>query len=220
MTEASIGTVVIARSVGWLIGSVFAGFLLKRIDIHRMLVGALLVMITAHLLVPFLASFFALWALFLAIGVSGGLLEAGGNSVLIMTWREKVGPFLQFLNFAIGIGALLSPLIMAVLLTEESVEFSVIGTYLLEIDYSIHIVASFFSLFCFFGWFDDTSSFCFGLISESVLCSCRGRERRAGRRFQPSLSFHACVHVFVHSCDFRNRNFVIILPAHVYKGCI
>lgn len=128
-SEGKAGTLVLARGLGWLGGSMASGYLLVRFDAHRLLIAALALMLTSHVAVPFLAHFSALFAAFGAIGVAGGVLEAGGNTVLIWLWREQVGPLLQFLNFAIGVGALIAPLLMAAFLTEESLEFSVLSSY-------------------------------------------------------------------------------------------
>ncbi len=130
VSEAWIGTLVLARGVGWLGGSVASGWLFARFDAHRLLIAALAVMVLAHVAVPFVPVFAALFAVFGAMGLAGGAVEAGGNTVLIWLWRERVGQLLQFLNFAIGVGALVAPLLMAAFLMEESLEFSVVSSYM------------------------------------------------------------------------------------------
>jgi FHS family Na+ dependent glucose MFS transporter 1 len=130
VTEAWIGTLVLARGLGWLGGSLSSAWLFSRYDAHRLLIGALGVMVLAHVAVPFVPVFAALFAVFFGMGLAGGVVEAGGNTVLIWLWRERVGQLLQFLNFAIGVGALVAPLLMAGFLMEESLEFSVLSSYL------------------------------------------------------------------------------------------
>jgi len=43
-------------------------------------------------------------------GIGLGVLDSVGNTLLIYTHGNKVGPFMQAMHFSFGIGALLSPL--------------------------------------------------------------------------------------------------------------
>jgi FHS family Na+ dependent glucose MFS transporter 1 len=128
-TEAWIGTLVLARGVGWLVGSMSGGWLFAQWDAHRLLIAACMVMVLSHIAVPLLDFLWGLLGVFLVIGIAGGVLETGGNTVLIWQWKTEVQPYLQFLNFAIGVGAFASPLITAAFLLEESVSFSVTASY-------------------------------------------------------------------------------------------
>ncbi len=57
-----------------------------------------------------------LWLLFLAMllmGFGEGGLDVGGNTMLMWLHREKVGPFMNGLHFAFGVGSFLTPIIIS-----------------------------------------------------------------------------------------------------------
>jgi MFS family permease len=128
-TEAQMGSLVVARSVGWLAGSGVSGYLFGRFNGHMLLIAACIALTTTFLLVPFAAHVYTLAALFLATGIAGGVIETGGNTLLFQLWADAIQPWLQFLNFCIAWGAFLSPLIMELFLLKESAEFSLIASF-------------------------------------------------------------------------------------------
>jgi fucose permease len=50
--------------------------------------------------------------LFFLSSVAAGAVDVGGNTLLIWIHRDKVGPFMNGLHFAFGLGATLSPLLI------------------------------------------------------------------------------------------------------------
>jgi MFS transporter, FHS family, Na+ dependent glucose transporter 1 len=110
---ASVSSLFVARSLGYLAGSLFGGRLYDRVPGHPVMATGLLGMAGMMALAP-LAS--ALWTLFVAIlvlGAAEGALDVGGNTLLVWVHRDKVAPFMNGLHFFFGVGAFLSPLIIA-----------------------------------------------------------------------------------------------------------
>jgi len=102
-----------AHSFGYLVGALLSGRLYDRFPGHPLMVAMLLGMAGVLALVP-VAPW--LWLLALAIfigGVGGGGLDVGGNLMLVWTHRRDVGPFMNGLHFFFGLGAFLTPIIMA-----------------------------------------------------------------------------------------------------------
>jgi fucose permease len=110
---AEISVLFVARSLGYLLGSALGGRLYDRTAGHPVMAGSLLLMASAMGLAPLAP---ALWLLFLAIlllGLVEGAVDVGGNTLLVWIHRQGVGPYMNALHFSFGVGAFLSPLIIA-----------------------------------------------------------------------------------------------------------
>jgi MFS transporter, FHS family, Na+ dependent glucose transporter 1 len=110
---AQISSLFAARSLGYLVGSVLGGRLYDRVPGHPVMSGGLLLMAGMMALAPLAASLWVLATAILILGLAEGALDVGGNTLLVWTHREKVGPFMNGLHFFFGLGAFLSPLIIA-----------------------------------------------------------------------------------------------------------
>jgi len=102
-----------ARSLGYLIGSLLGGRLYDRIKGHRVAGAVLLVMALTLALAPFIPVLWLLTFDLLILGIGEGALDVGGNTLLVWLHRDKVGPFMNGLHFFFGVGAFLSPVIIA-----------------------------------------------------------------------------------------------------------
>ena len=101
------------RSLGYLIGSLLGGRLYDRRPGNPIMAGFLGLIFLSVLLSPLIP---LLWLLFLAMllmGVGEGGLDVGGNTMLMWLHREKVGPFMNGLHFAFGVGSFITPIIIA-----------------------------------------------------------------------------------------------------------
>jgi MFS transporter, FHS family, Na+ dependent glucose transporter 1 len=47
------------------------------------------------------------------IGIAEGVMDVGGNTLLVWVHRDKMGPYMNGLHFFFGVGAFLSPIIIA-----------------------------------------------------------------------------------------------------------
>ena len=116
-----IGLIFVFGSLGYLLGSFIGGRAYDRIPGHRLIAFSMLVILSAAVVFP-LAS--ALWLLLLAaltMGLGKGALDVGCNTLLQWVHGQKVGPFMNGLHFSFGVGAFLSPILLAqiILITHE-----------------------------------------------------------------------------------------------------
>ncbi len=112
----SVGAIAIlfpAVSIGNLVGGLAGGRGYDRGLGHRLQVGALLTMAVLVLAMPFVGSLPLLAALAVGIGLCSGVIDVGGNTLLVWQQREKAPPYLNALHLAFGLGALCAPLAVA-----------------------------------------------------------------------------------------------------------
>lgn len=118
-----------ARSFGDMLGSLQGGRLYDRLPAHRVM-AAMLVMISAMLiLVPIIPLLWLLALVAFILGASEGMVNVGGNILLVWNYRQRVGPYLNGLHFFFGLGAFISPLLVAQALLMRGV-FGVSGVRL------------------------------------------------------------------------------------------
>jgi len=113
-TELSeISYLFTAHSLGYLLGSLLGGRSYDRIRGHPVMGVALITMVFMMVLVPLMSRLWLLTAVLLILGLAGGTLDVGGNTLLIWVHRHNVAPFMNGLHFFFGVGAFLSPIIIA-----------------------------------------------------------------------------------------------------------
>ncbi len=110
---SQIGLLFAARSLGYLAGSLLGGRLYDRIIGHPVMGGSLLVMAAMMGAAPLLTQLGWLAGAIFALGMAEGALDVGGNTLLVWVHQERVGPFMNGLHFFFGVGAFLSPLLVA-----------------------------------------------------------------------------------------------------------
>ena len=108
-----------ARSSGYLAGSLLGGRLYDRIIGHPVMSGSLLLMAAMMGATPLLTQLALLAGAIFALGMAEGALDVGGNTLLVWVHQEKVGPFMNGLHFFFGVGAFLSPLVVAWTMPED-----------------------------------------------------------------------------------------------------
>jgi FHS family Na+ dependent glucose MFS transporter 1 len=102
-----------ARSLGYLLGSLLGGRLYDRLPGHRVVAVVLLGMALMMALVPGVSLLWLLAAVLLALGLAEGGLDVGGNTLLVWVYRDRVSPFMNALHFFFGVGAFISPIVVA-----------------------------------------------------------------------------------------------------------
>lgn len=110
----AVSAIFIANSMGRLAGSLLAGRLLDHLPGHRVVVAGLGGAAVLMALVPFVPALMLLVVAFFVLGIAQNLIDVGGNTLLV--WAHagaNVGPFMNGLHLAFGIGAFLAPLLVA-----------------------------------------------------------------------------------------------------------
>ena len=108
-TLSRISVVFTAAAAGYLLGVLLGGRLFDWLPGHWVLGAVLVLMAGMAALVPIAASLWLLTLLFLFFGVAQGIVEVGGNALLLWVHTDHAGPFMNALHFFFGVGALLAP---------------------------------------------------------------------------------------------------------------
>lgn len=112
-TLGGISALFTARSLGYLLGSYFGGRLYDRVAGHPVMATVLLLMAVTMALSPVIPALWLLVPVFLITGMAEGVLDVGGNVLLVWEHGAGVGPYMNALHFAFGVGAFLSPILIA-----------------------------------------------------------------------------------------------------------
>ncbi len=112
-TLGQISVVFAARSLGYMIGSFVAGRVYDRRAGHPVIAVLLVVMSVTLGLVPLMPLLALLVAVLFVLGLAEGGVDVGGNTMLVWLHGSRVGPYMNGLHFAWGVGAFISPIIIA-----------------------------------------------------------------------------------------------------------
>lgn len=108
---SSLSQIFVGRAFGYLSGSVIGGLLFDSVN-HFLLLGVSTLVTTVGLyLVPFCKTAVLLIIVMSVFGVSFGILDTGGNVLILALWGDKGAPHLQALHFSFALGAFLAPLL-------------------------------------------------------------------------------------------------------------
>jgi len=112
-TLGQISSIFLFGSFGYLSGSFISGRIYDRIPGHQFMSGVLIMLGIVTALVPVATSLPMLLVIVLILGLAKGALDVGCNTLLLWVHNEKVGPFMNGLHAFFGVGAFISPLIVA-----------------------------------------------------------------------------------------------------------
>ncbi|MCE1253644.1 MAG: MFS transporter [Anaerolineae bacterium] len=101
------------RSIGYMAGALLGGRLFDRFRGNLVFLSALVLLALGVAAMPFTSLFALLCAVVLLIGLAEGVIDVGGNTLLVWLHGSKVGPFLNGLHLSWGIGGLIIPQIVA-----------------------------------------------------------------------------------------------------------
>jgi len=102
-----------ATALGYLLGSFLGGRLYDRRPGNPVMGVMLLLIALSMALIPLIRVLWLLIGLLLLLGMFEGALDVGGNTLLVWLHGEKVGPYMNALHFFFGVGAFLSPVVVA-----------------------------------------------------------------------------------------------------------
>jgi MFS transporter, FHS family, Na+ dependent glucose transporter 1 len=111
-TTGQISILFTFNSLGYITGSLLAGRLYARLRGNGVLAVALVWMAVLTATIPLLASLWLMIVVFTLIGLSIGLIDVGGNTLLVWLFRREVHPYMNALHLCFGIGAFLCPLVV------------------------------------------------------------------------------------------------------------
>ncbi len=123
-----IGILFTARSLGGFLGAVIGGRIYDRVRGHRVMAWMLILMAGLTALTPLVPLLWVLTAILFLTGAVQGLLNIGGNAMLVWLHGEKVGPFMNGLHLFFGIGTFLTPILVAQFIASQG---GLLATYLL-----------------------------------------------------------------------------------------
>lgn len=111
-STSQIGFLIVVMAFGYMVGSIVGGRLYGPRPGNRILALSLLAMALLTLTIPWLGMLWMLIVVFFLVGVSLGIMDVGGNTLLVWLYGDDVPPYLNALHLCFGIGAFLGPLVM------------------------------------------------------------------------------------------------------------
>ncbi|MGE5073944.1 MAG: MFS transporter [Anaerolineae bacterium] len=112
-TVARAGLVFVADAFGYLLGSLGGGRLYDRLPGHRLMAAMLVVMLAAAAVLPLAPALWLLLVLGFVVGLGKGAADVGCNTLLQWVHGARVGPYMNGLHFAFGLGSFIAPLLLA-----------------------------------------------------------------------------------------------------------
>ncbi|XP_047429934.1 sodium-dependent glucose transporter 1 [Mugil cephalus] len=112
---SNISYIFVGRSAGYIGGSLIGGILFDCLNPHLLLGFSMLMTAFGMCAIPFCKQALILTAFMSSIGISMGVLDTGGNVLILNTWGEQAGPHMQALHFSFAAGAFASPIIAKLL---------------------------------------------------------------------------------------------------------
>ena len=108
-----MGLLFLASSSGYTLGTLVSGRIFDRVRGHPVMGMAQLFVAALLVLIPLVPWLWVLLAILVFKGFAEGFINTGANVLLLWTHGEKVSPFMNGLHFFFGLGAFLSPLLVA-----------------------------------------------------------------------------------------------------------
>ncbi|XP_004372560.3 LOW QUALITY PROTEIN: sodium-dependent glucose transporter 1 [Trichechus manatus latirostris] len=112
-----LSLIFVGRASGYLAGSVIGGFLFDLMNKFLLLGLSMLATTVGLYLVPFCKRTILLIVMMSVFGASIGVVDIGGNVLMLAIWGDKGAPHMQALHFSFALGAFLAPLLAKVALS-------------------------------------------------------------------------------------------------------
>ncbi|XP_003466523.3 sodium-dependent glucose transporter 1C [Cavia porcellus] len=108
---SSLSEIFVGRALGYLGGSVIGGILFDHMN-HFLLLGlSVLATAVGLYLIPFCKKAVLLIAMMSVFGISYGIMDTGGNVLILTLWGDEGAPHMQALHFSFALGAFLTPIL-------------------------------------------------------------------------------------------------------------
>ena len=108
-----MGLLFLVGSIGYTLGTMVSGRVYDRVRGHPVLGVAQILAAALIIFIPLTPWFWLLLVILVCKGFAEGFVNTGGITLLVWTHGEKVSPFMNGLHFCFGLGAFLSPLLVA-----------------------------------------------------------------------------------------------------------
>lgn len=109
----AISYLFMARSMGYVMGSVQGGKLFDRRLGNPVMAGMLGLMAIMMALVPLAPNLWLLLVVMLVLGAAESALDVGANALLTWVHGNRVAPFMNAMHSFFGVGALIAPIVVA-----------------------------------------------------------------------------------------------------------
>ncbi|XP_022686177.1 sodium-dependent glucose transporter 1-like isoform X2 [Varroa jacobsoni] len=119
---------ITTRGIGSIIFCIFAGVILRYVNIQVVMIMSLLVASLCVALNPLLGQLTFCHIAMFFLGGTFGLIEVGSNGWIIGIWQEKSATVFQFFNFCFGLGGVVAPLVAEPFLSKVHSRHTVIET--------------------------------------------------------------------------------------------
>ncbi|NWX11115.1 MFS4B protein, partial [Caloenas nicobarica] len=103
--------IFVGRSLGYLGGSVVGGLLFDCMNARLLLALSMFGTTVGLYGIPWCKKSLLLTVLMSVVGASMGILDTGGNILVLNTWGAEAGPHLQALHFSFAVGAFVAPIL-------------------------------------------------------------------------------------------------------------
>ena len=117
---SALGIIFTVREFGFILTALQGAKLFDRFRGNLLMGVALCVAGILFLLIPMLPWLWALLICFFMLGTMAGFVDIGGNTLLVSIYHKRVAPYMNGLHFFFGIGAFISPLIVAQVLQKSN----------------------------------------------------------------------------------------------------
>jgi FHS family Na+ dependent glucose MFS transporter 1 len=112
-TIGQVSSLFLFHSLGYMIGAIIGGRWYDRSHGHPIMSIMLVIIAVSLAFTPVVNLLWMLLVAMLLLGVSQGILDVGGNTLLVWVHGRKVGPYMNGLHLFPGIGAFLAPILVA-----------------------------------------------------------------------------------------------------------
>jgi len=102
-----------AMSSGYMVGAAVGGRLFDRFKGHPALAVMMVVIAALLALVPLVGTLWMLIVVTFLLGAVQSALDVGANTLLTWVHQDNLGPYMNALHFFFGVGAFLSPILVA-----------------------------------------------------------------------------------------------------------
>jgi fucose permease len=125
LTLSQQGSLGLAQALGMAIASLSAGPVVDLKGSKTALLLGLTLLVGSLLAAPHAGGYPVLWAVYFLLGISGGVIVTGANSLVGAISSAQRGPALNFLNLFFGLGGILTTAAASYLLSPRTLCYSV-----------------------------------------------------------------------------------------------